>query len=107
MVTDSAAEFKTNVLRWSIPSHNISITNTNGEDSSDVSRNNFVSTVSNYDDEFYITNASLATSDLDESVVVCMNAVDMSSNCTLFIKSKYQLYLVIFEILFVIKKPQT
>ena len=42
----SAAEFKMNVLKWSIPSHNISITNTNGEDSSDVSRNNFVSTVS-------------------------------------------------------------
>ena len=59
VVTDSAAEFKMNVLRWSIPSHNISITNTNGEDSSDVSRNNFVSTVSNYDDESYITNASL------------------------------------------------
>ena len=35
-----------NVLKWSIPSHNISITNMNGEDSSDVSRNNFVSTVS-------------------------------------------------------------
>ena len=78
--------------------HNISITNMNGEDTSDVSRNNFVSTV---------TNASLtfpATSDLDESVVVCMNTVYMSSNCTLFIKRKYQLY---FEILFVIKKPQT
>ena len=44
------------------------------------------------------------TTDLDESVVVCMNAVDMSSNCILFIKRKYQLY---FEILFVIKKPQT
>ena len=96
-----------NVLKWSIPSHNISITNMNGEDSSDVSRNNFVSTVSNYDDESCITNASLTfpmTTDLDESVVVCMNAVDMSSNCILFIKRKYQLY---FEILFVIKKPQT
>ena len=68
----------------------LNITNTNGEDSSDVSRNNFVSTVSNYDDESYITNV---TSDLDESVAVCMNAVNMSSNCTLFIKSKY---LVIF-----------
>ena len=51
MITNSAAEFKMNVLKWSIPSHNISITNMNGEDSSDVSRNNFVSTVSNYDDE--------------------------------------------------------
>ena len=44
----------------------------NGEDSSDVSCNNFVSTISNYDDESYITNTSLTfpvTSDLDESVV--------------------------------------
>ena len=75
--------------------HNISITNMNGEDTSDVSRNNFVSTV---------TNASLTFPATSESVVVCMNAVYMSSNCTLFIKRKYQLY---FEILFVIKKPQT
>ena len=67
----------------------------NGEDSSDVSRNNFVSTVSNYDDESYITNV---TSDLDESVAVCMNAVNMSSNCTLFIKSKYLVIFVLHTI---------
>ena len=61
----------------------------NGEDSSDVSCNNFVSTISNYDDESYITNTSLTfpvTSDLDESVIVCMNA-GMQLTCQVTVHS--------------------
>ena len=47
MITDSAAELKWMSLNGVfLHIRNISITNMNGEDSSDASHNNFVSTVS-------------------------------------------------------------
>ena len=84
-----------NVLIWSIPTQTIDIVHVNdvqGDTTSvDVNGVNFVSTVISSDDTEGITNASLtflASSFLDEAVVICTNAENIMNNCTLFIKSK-------------------
>ena len=86
-----------NILIWSIPSQTLDIDHLNDEqgdtESDDVNGVNFISAVISSDDTEKITNASLtflASSFLDEAVVICTNAENIMNNCTLFIKSKYE-----------------
>ena len=86
-----------NILTWSIPSQNVDIDHLNDVQgdttSNDVNGVNFLSTVISSDNTEEITNASLtflASSFLDEAVVICTNTENIMNNCTLFIKSKYE-----------------
>ena len=77
-----------NILTWTISS--VEFNNIDGEDATD---GDFVSTVNSFNDTLSTTNATLifpAISDMDETVVICRGAQsDITSNCTLLIKSKY------------------
>ena len=86
-----------NLLTWTIPSQNVDIDHANDEEGvtgdDNVNGVNFESTVISSDNVEEITNASLtflASSFLDEAVVICTNAENIMNNCTLFIKSKYE-----------------
>ena len=86
-----------NLLSWSIPTQNIDLDHVDDEqgefDSDNVNGVNFISTVISADNTEEITNASLtflASSFLDEAVVICTNINNIMNNCTLFIKSKYE-----------------
>ena len=86
-----------NILTWTIPTQNVDIDHVNdmeGDTDSDSANGiNFLSTVISSNNMEEITNASLtflASSFLDEAVVICTNAENIMNNCTLFIKSKYE-----------------
>ena len=82
-----------NILTWTIDSFGVSVTNVNGNDDSDADQPEFVSTVNSSDNSLRSTNATLTFSTvsyLDENIVVCRGVQsDITSNCTLLIKSKY------------------
>ena len=82
-----------NTLVWSISSFGVQVTNINGIDDSDEDQPEFVSTVNSFNNTLLTINATLtfpAVSDLDEAVVVCRGVqASITSECTLFIESKY------------------
>ena len=82
-----------NILRWTIFSFGVLVSNIGGDDDNDLDQPEFVSTVNSFDNTLLTTNATLtfpAISDLDGAVVVCSGLdIDITKSCTLLIKSKY------------------
>jgi len=81
-----------NILIWTIPLYSVTVSNTNGNNADDIYKPEFVSTVNSYDSSLQTTNTTLtfpALSVLDGAIVECRGVqANITSECTLFIKSK-------------------
>ncbi len=84
-----------NVLRWTIPSFGVSVSNTDGDDDDDTDQPEFISTVNSANNTDATTNATLtfpAVSGLDGAVVNCRDGLSTIESCTLYILSKLYHY---------------
>ena len=80
-----------NVLIWTIPLNNVSVTNVNGNLDADTDQPDFVSAVTSSDNTEATTTATLsfpAVSALDGAVVNCGDVTNTMSSCTLIVMSK-------------------